>query len=276
MGDNSDQETIPVLIITERKSPRSKTLVEKLKEVENIDVVLVDASITPTYELCHEFDISYSQKHARISTGRELSPGEIGCAHSHNVARKIISNSKFGGVILEDDARICNTEIFRNSVMTFLRTKNAEASVLSLAGWKPRSLSENQHNAKNRVVEISKLFGVPPLAVGYALTPLAAKMLFDANSPVNSTADWPISECSYSVTNEILIFHGDNQTASIIDGGEGSVRVRPTFAKRLRVFLFLDFCLNRSKELDFRTYFTQVWLMKFYFYIDAVRMKMKK
>ena len=106
--------------------------------------------------------------------------------------------------------------------------------------------------------------------------PLAAKMLFDANSPVKSTADWPISKCSYLVTNEILIFHGDNQTTSIIDGGEKSVRVRPTLAKRLQVFLFLDFCLNRSKELDFTTYFTQVWLMKFYFYIDAVRMKMKK
>jgi hypothetical protein len=236
---------------------------------------MVEAKITPNYELCYENNIMFNQKMAKISIGRELLPGEIGCAFSHYSARKIISNSKFGGVILEDDARIRNSEVFYKSAAQFLQDQSGKASVLSLAGWNPAPLLENQDLNIEKMVRNLKLLGVPPLALGYALTPLAAKELIQGSYPIKETADWPSSKCSFFVTNGILAFHGDGRTPSIIDYGGSSLRVRPNLTQRLRTILFIDFTLKKSNQMNFRHYFAQIWLRKMYFYIDNLRMLLR-
>jgi hypothetical protein len=268
--------SMPVLVITERNSSRSDLLVLKLKEISQFEVIMVEAMITPNYALCHENNILFNQKMAKIFIGRELLPGEIGCAFSHYSARRIISNSKFGGVILEDDARIRSPEIFFKSAVQFLQAESGNASILSLAGWNPVPLLENQDLEIEKSVHNSKLLGVPPLALGYVLTPLAAKNLMQGGYPIKETADWPSSKCSFFVTNKILAFHGDGKTPSIIDYGGNSLRSRPNLTQRLRTILFIDFIIKKSCQINFRTYFTQIWLRKLYFYIDSVRMFLRR
>ena len=268
--------SIPVLIITAHNSRRSDPLLHKLKEISQFEVSMVEAKITPNFEVCNENNIVFNQNLARISIGRELLPGEIGCAFSHYSARKIISDSKFGGVILEDDARISSPEIFCNSVTRFLQTQGGNTSVLSLAGWNPAPLLKNQNLVIENFVRNSKLFGVPPLALGYTLTPLAAKNLIHGSYPIKETADWPSSKCSFFVTNNILTYHGDAETPSIIDYEGNSLRKRPKVSQRLKTIFFIDFVMRKPSQMNFRTYFTQVWLRKLYFYIDNVCMLLRK
>jgi hypothetical protein len=264
--------SIPVLVITERNSHRSDLLVAKLKQISQFEIIMVDAAMTPTYQLCIDRNILYDQELAKVYLGRELFPGEIGCAFSHYSARKIIADSIFGGVILEDDARIIRPDIFFNSVVEFLHAQSERASVLSLAGWRPKPHLEHQDDRFERVMRSLKLFGVPPLALAYALTPSAAKELTDGTYPIKETADWPSSKCSFFVTHKVVAFHGDSGTSSIIDYGGNSLRKRPKLAQRLRTILFFDLIMKRSNQINSRVYFNQVWLRKLFFYIDRSRM----
>ena len=272
---STEPGSIPVLVITGHHSHRSDLLVEKLKEVSQFEITMVEAKITPNYEICNRYNILFNQKIAKIFLGRELFPGEIGCAFSHYSARKIISESKFGGIILEDDARIIRPEVFLKSAAEFLQTQCGKPSVLSFAGWNPRPFSVNEDFEIDKLVRNFKLLGVPPLALAYALTPSAAKNLTLSSYPIKETADWPSCKCSFFVTSKILAFHGDGGTTSIIDYEGGSPRVRPKLRQRLEIILFIDFLMRKSDLMHFRTYFTQIWLRKLYFYIDGLRLLLR-
>ena len=162
--------------------------------------------------------------------------------------------------------------IFFKSVIEFLQAQSERVSVLSLAGWRPKPHLEHQDDKFEKAMRSLKLFGVPPLALAYALTPSAAKELTDGTYPIKETADWPSSKCSFFVTHKVVAFHGDSGTSSIIDYGENSLRKRPNPAQRLRTILFFDLIMKRSNQINSRVYFNQVWLRKLFFYIDRSRM----
>ena len=182
-----------------------------------IEVIHSIASITPDYEKCTELGIEYDQSLVECIYGRSLTPGEIGCANSHNLARDFVSRTSFGGVILEDDARIPNPGAVADLVVGFLRRSIGKPAVLSLTGIFPKPLAEDLILTASERFRFQRVFGEPPLAVAYAITPLAAEYLLKSNSPIKFMSDWPVSPNKYYVASPPGAYHGDLLTKSIID-----------------------------------------------------------
>lgn len=272
---NDENNKIPILIITEKQSQRSKPLFANLMHLQEISLYKVDAVMLNDLNAENISDLSYSQEFANFYLGRDLLAGEVGCAQSHNIARKMISSSRFGGVILEDDARILNSLEFLENVRNFLKVNEGKAAVLSLAGWKPRSIPKLNVSRNIETSKHIRLLGFPPLAVGYALTPLAGKYLYDANNPIKQTADWPQSKTRYFVTNRTIVFHGDFLTTSIIDSSHLNLRQRPSLRNRVRALLMLEYFQHKSTHLSFSLFFRGVWLPKLFWYLDRLRITLR-
>jgi hypothetical protein len=268
-------KNILLLVISEKNSQRSKNLTKKLNEVNDFKMTRVDAVMTRNSEQLQESEVNYDQDKARYYLGRNMLPSEIGCAASHNIARKLISESPWGGVILEDDARIPDLDLFSSLVTDFLEKNKGGAAILSLAGWKPKSFDyESDYEISREVTQI-RLLGHPPLALAYALTPLAAQLLYKSNRTIFQVSDWPKSKCRYFVTSSIVVYHGDQQTQSIIDPEGSDSRKRPDITSRLRV-LFLWQMFSKSAGFSAKEYFFAVWLQKVKWYADnflIVRLK---
>lgn len=207
---------IPFLIISEKSTDRSEVLKLSLANTQ-VKIIDLNASITPDYEKCAEFGINYDQRLVQCIYGRSLTPCEIGCANSHNLAREFVSKTPFGGVVLEDDARIPNPGAVSDLVVCFLKQNMGRAAVLSLAGVFPEPLSKDRILVKPTKFRYQRVYGEPPLAVAYALTPLAAEYLLRSNSPINFMSDWPVSSNKYYVAAPAGAYHGDSATKSIID-----------------------------------------------------------
>jgi len=158
---------------------------------------------------------------AEISNyGRSLTQNERACALSHMSAREIISQSEFGGVILEDDARIINLESFYSLSVHFLLRNTNRRKILSLVTYFP-----NKPKIKSQIWKKSyfRLLSNSPLAVAAAITPNAAKQLLK-NSKKNSTvADWPGFRCVFYILDAGVVNHGDDESESII--GNAGFRV---------------------------------------------------
>jgi GR25 family glycosyltransferase involved in LPS biosynthesis len=195
---------------------------------------------------------------------------EIGCAKSHNDARQLISEIHPGGVILEDDARISNMDDFFNQTRLFLFNHMDSPSVLSLTGF--RGLGKKLVKSHKRYT--LRLWGKPDLAVGYVLTSLAAAKLVEANSPITSVSDWPISSCKFHATLDPPIVHGDEETISTIDH-EGDLRNGPRTLFKIKTLFFIPYFTKASLDIAFKEYFEKVFLSRFFWSIDLWRFKLK-
>lgn len=200
---------IPVVIIKTPDSPRINPLLTQLNNVSGVEVNVIEA--TMGRDLGSELEFNNYQEFK--SYGRELTQNERACAISHTRARQIIAETEFGGVVLEDDARILDPEAFVQQASDFLQSHLGKRHVLTLLSYWIAPQSKIRRNRRNRTF---RLLAEAPLAVGVALTPMAARSLIAAAGEKSMTSDWPSSECIFFGLQTGVVRHGDSDTLSII------------------------------------------------------------
>lgn len=257
---------ILVVVIRTPNSNRYMPIESQLKCDDRFKIQYVEASMASNYSDLSLKNISYSPEKFELFNGRKLSPAEIGCADSHNRARKLIQSNSSGGVILEDDARIKDIDLFYNSVSIFLAQKSNSYSILNLTGFR------NLYSKSSKLTSYNRIFAYPDLAVGYALTALAALVLHQANLPISNVADWPRSCCKYYVPNFVSIIHGDSNTKSLIDLNTRFIRSKPKISFKLKQFAVMLFFFKLRNRVTFSEYFSVVVLTRFLWHFEKIRL----
>jgi GR25 family glycosyltransferase involved in LPS biosynthesis len=268
-------DRIFVVIIRTPNSDRSLVIEDLLKNDSRFEIRYIEASMTPNFSDVTRMNIDYSTKVFEYFWGRKLTPAEIGCADSHNKARKLIQDKPNGGVILEDDARIFDIDSFFTTVEYFLKNNRTNLSVLNLTGYRKLNLELVKVNSNNKSKYI-RLLGKPDLAVSYALTKPAAFELLNSNSPITTVADWPVSKCNYFVPLIPIVIHGDSNSRSFIDYDEKNFRVSKNLKSKLFDFTFISYVLKKESSIKLGLYITYVYKDRICWYLDYIRMKWLK
>lgn len=218
---------VSVIVISTPNSTRGAALIDQLSNSHDIDLKVIEASMLQGYDMARNRGIEFSEEYSSIFYGRSLSAPEIGCSDSHNRARKLLSTSSEGGIVLEDDAQIVDLGMFVATAEVFLHRNLGNSAVLSLHSTSRRSDRINLDKPYIR------LKGKPKLAVGYALTPAAASILLGANTPIKYVADWPVAKVSYSVVTTEIVLHNENipSTINTVNGSD-----RNQSASRFKTF----------------------------------------
>ena len=255
---------IPIVILKTPNVNRSRIIEESLRKQKYFQVELLKSTMAKTFTDLDSCFIKYELEEFNLLEGRELIPSEIGCANSHNIARNIIANTTFGGIILEDDARFINLDNLYLIVSSFLQHQIGKKAILNLTGFKNKSITSSNFS------KVHRLLGAPDLAVGYALTPHAASELTRSNSPIKYVADWPDSNCRFYVPLNPLVKHGDENTPSIITSGlidfrktNRKIVIKLFFCKILKIYL-------TNNRIGFLKYFRYQFLRRIYFHLDSL------
>jgi GR25 family glycosyltransferase involved in LPS biosynthesis len=211
--------------------------------------------------------IRIDQEYFWALTKRNLTLPEIGCAYSHNVARRECAQLEFGGVILEDDARIVDVNRFASSAFLFLEKYKDTSSILSLT-YGPGIKSSKESSSSFQIIE---LFGDAPLAVAYVVTPLAAKRLFQANNPVKYVSDWPKIKVKNYCLLHPLVSHGDINTQSTIDPTGALFRTKRNLRFTILKLTLLDFFMRSKGHLEFKDYLLHNFMKPIQFRLDSIQ-----
>lgn len=232
------ESRIPLILIEIPGLDRSKPLIEILTKTKIFDLIIFPAVMFKSGDINWKVD----HKYLKTSYGRKITDGEIGAAISHKEAQKILALSEIGGVILEDDARIEDLELFEDLVKRFIRNIPHSKSVLSLLPW----VHLNVYNleSKKRKRNIYKLLGSTPLSVGYVISKAAASELAAANELVRYLPDWPENNVNFFTSIEGVICHGDINSKSVI--GDGS---RVKVSKIKKILIYSGFAYLRNYKL---------------------------
>lgn len=207
---------LPLIIITTPNSKRVEPLLESVISDPRFVVKQIQATMGQDAENPSKFSIAQE-----ISNyGRCLTQNERACAVSHARARKIIHESVLGGIILEDDARITDVDKLYALSLSFLQRSSEKSHILSLVSYFP---SGSEIKARTRKKKFFRLLSHAPLAVGAAITPLAARRLVKNSIRYSMVADWPRLRCIFYILEVGVINHGDVETESIIGGVDSRV-----------------------------------------------------
>jgi GR25 family glycosyltransferase involved in LPS biosynthesis len=265
---------LDVYIIQTPNSDRSFTLIETLRKHPRIRVNIIDATMLKSESDLTGEKIPVDRNYFQAIEGRDLTFPEIGCAHSHNLARQHVMNSTFGGVILEDDARISDLEAFYTSTLDFLRSNSNRDLIIVLTGMM-KNHNKHKEMKPGDCPRFVRLLGNAPLAVAYALTPQAAGKLFNANSPIRYVADWPVRTSTFGFANPPTVIHGDGLTISSIAPSGNSFRLGPSLMKKLSLFTFYSYFRNKRFSISLTEYSNWVFKRRVYWYVDNILMFMR-
>ncbi len=252
---------LKVIIIKTPNSDRYLPIVKVLANNEKFNVVILEATILNNYSELFTKEIEYDTEKFLFFEGRELLPREIGCAASHNDARKIISKEIAGGVILEDDARIVDSEIFYRISIDFLKTNIGKSTILNLTGFR-HSSTLRKSTRKDQNLKVTRIFGEGDLAVAYAITPEAAYNLYKSNFPISWVADWPSSSTKFFVPLYPPVLHGDDLSGSIILDGKKEFRYGLTTFDKLRFLSFYIYFRGKSEKITLISYIKRVYIAR--------------
>jgi hypothetical protein len=259
-----NRKALLVVLIETPDSNRSAPLIRILRDDPRFELIRLPASMFNDHNEIRKAQISLNLDRFEFFNGRAMTPQEIGCSFSHNTARKIISTSPGGGVVLEDDARIGNLEDFYQIATKFLNKNSTKRKVLSLNMFR---LNPKQNFDKDGY---QALVGKPILAVAYALSPMAASTLLDENIPITSVSDWPNSRVRYFATFQEVVAHGDSETVSTININGSLFRSGLSLRKKINQIFFVDYFRDRPKEVNFLSYVQEIHWSKTTWYLDSL------
>ncbi len=258
-----------LVVVIDSGTGRSISLLNKLEKVVGVRVYVLNATMLREAQDLINAEIEYSDTGSRKLLRRSLTLPEIGCADSHNQARELLSNSEYGGVILEDDARICDVTAFIQLSRIFLVNLQGQSAVLNHSN--SASLSQTCSSHEDGRLSFRKLLAPSPLAVGYACTPSGAKQLFLNNTPIRYVSDWPNRNVAFYGANHDFVHHGDGSTVSTIDPSQSSARNQKSVLRSASILLGFDFVsYTYQYGLDF-SYFKDIWWKTFAHKISFLR-----
>ena len=259
------QPLIPLVIITVPNSTRIEPLLEQLNSSSLFDVIQFPAVMYDGSD--RKFSPNYKKQ--KVIYSRKLSNGEIGCAISHQMVQKAYKSTDSPCVVLEDDARIPNLEIFELVVLSYLEKHSNDKSILSLVPWNLENKST--HNL-DLAPEIIGLSGSTPTTVAYVITPKSMKEMSDSNSDFSFLPDWPPSSVKFYTTIYGVVTHGDSNTTSLIDviGRKKTKR-----SQNLLKLTFLPFIVNRDLFNNIAEYYNICIKPSFTWRIDSIKIRNK-
>jgi GR25 family glycosyltransferase involved in LPS biosynthesis len=253
-----------VIIIDTPNSNRSQPLVRSLGADPRFDVVRLPACMLNTYQDMRDQNIDVAFETFQFIERRLISPQEIGCATSHNRARHLLANSLSGGVILEDDARITNVDLFYETALNFLEKQSGKSSVLSMNNFRvSKELAINKEGSQ-------RLIGAPFLAVSYVATPSAARALYRANEPIKTVSDWPRTNIKYYSLFMPLVVHGDNDGLSTIDLDGQLNRKGLKLSAKITHLSFISFFISKPKTLSFLSFIDEIYWSRISWNLDTL------
>lgn len=267
MERSSRDTDLPLLVVISTPgSTRGDHLKSQLNANSGFRVHILDAVMVSDFSQIQESGIDVT----RMSKGllRPVLPNEIGCSISHNLARKIISEDALGGAILEDDVQIDSVTALLEVTSAFLETQKNVCSVLSLTTTLGRNISEG---LSNKVTRFYRLIGTPALAQGYVLTPDAARVLIEANTPVRHLADWPISGAKFFTSNRKTVGQPADIPLSTIDP-DGNKRGRGVEALQRKILMYFGiYYLTNSQYFEsINSYFREIVLHRVFHHVDRL------
>jgi GR25 family glycosyltransferase involved in LPS biosynthesis len=252
---------LDVYVIETPLSRRSAPLIKLLSSEARINLFRISAKMVSSDCDISDFGIKVNYKVFPLLEGRLLSHGEIGCAQSHNDARSLLAESTYGGVILEDDARILDLDSFVEISIDFLNQNRHSKRILSLTGISQIN-KLNRKKDKSPTYKWIRVYGHSPLAVANAITPMAASDLYNSNQPIKYVADWPYSKSKFYSVKVPVVSHGDETTGSLIDPSGSRRRVtKGNF--RFFIYSFLSYLATGNKQLGIRPYFNRIVVLRF-------------
>jgi GR25 family glycosyltransferase involved in LPS biosynthesis len=257
---------IDVIVLRTPQSDRFRPIQKVFEKDDRFRITLLDSTMANDYLSLNRIGVDFEQNFFNFFEGRNMTPREIACAHTHNLGRQLISNNINGGVILEDDARIIDINEFYKQVEYFLDKFKDSNSILNLTGFR------NIKNRNRSDVDLFKLMGYPDLAVAYALTKSAATNLLFSNTPISMVADWPIVKSKYYVPYNPFVQHGDKNTSSVILGDADDYRLGANKLTILSYLLFIKY--PKAKKLEVSSYyFKRVFLKRIFWHFDFLLLK---
>ena len=265
--DRVDQ--LPLVIIVTPQSDRKVALLKSLEPTISLDVIELEATMlkydSPEFLNPKLVNLEGS----KVIYGRSLSPAEYGCAISNSSAREILSRTPFGGIVLEDDARIIDLPRFIQNATNFLLDQQGKSSVLSFFDGTPYAPRLKSFNKMKK--PWIKVFGHTSFTVAYAITPQACRKLLEANTPTTFLADWPVTSTKFFLSTEALIKHGDENTKSVISTPNTENRIRPRFWTRLSILSFAYYLKKRKAGLSISTFLKCIWLPRVFWYLSKLK-----
>ena len=202
---------IPTVIIATPGMERFKPLANALEHGDLFDIIILRA--TMGHELLQASD---EEKECELKNyGRFLTANERACSISHAQARRIISESKIGGIIFEDDARILHLALLQEVAIDYLERFKDKKRVLNLVQYHPES-SVKRFGKFPDVPRYFPLLAESPLAVATIQTKFAAADLNQGAKTYSQVSDWPHSNCRFHILRRPLVSHGDEDTSSVI------------------------------------------------------------
>jgi hypothetical protein len=265
----SDKQ-LPAYVISTPNSPRKDSLIAQLKTHSGFQVIEIQAKMLTNDD--HDFMTTLNRNSAfyRAIYGRNVTAAEIGCALSHNEARRLLSLGSVGGLIFEDDARLNNVNEVYNYAIQFLRRFHGKKFVLSLYDGYVRTCPRFKFLARR--LHFLGSFGPPASAVAYVLTPSAASALYRSNSSCLYLADWPESRVKFRILVRTLVRHGDTVPSStIVSNPEQDFRLNKSYVNRFRLLFGYRPSQGRNIGLGFWKFFKLVWLRRIYSKMNHIK-----
>jgi GR25 family glycosyltransferase involved in LPS biosynthesis len=253
---------IKVLIVTVPNCNRVLPLESELNIAQNIEVIKFDAIMY--HRQIENFQPNFKKQ--RILYSKELSNGEIGCAISHQNIQARYKDYEESIVVLEDDARILDIELFEKLAREFIHKHQGSDAVMSLLAW---NHSVNVDKEKKDDHKIVRLVGRTPLTVGYVITPSAMRSLSKANADFAYLPDWPPTQTKFYITRSGVIEHGDGITESLIDK---TGRKKPNRLNSLFKFTMIPYLMNRKQFSGISEYLRFAFIPAFTWRIDRFRL----
>lgn len=172
----------PIILIN---CERDKARLEAVdKEIRSQGLTYEKLSATDKYELTDREIESYSKFQALLSTTRELSLGEIACAHSHYRTWQNVADGPASlALIIEDDIKITSS---LPEALDIARENIQEFDVLILRTDRRASDTAVQLPVPFKLVSFRKR---PNRACAYVLTKSAAKTLLNYRFPIRMPLD---------------------------------------------------------------------------------------
>ena len=255
-----------VFVICTPGSTRAVPLLEQLEFNPRVSLHKMTATMISEMSTVSHEGLRVNNDLARAIYGRNLLPGEIGCAISHNNARKSISSLPLGGLVFEDDARISDIESLISDSIKFLEQSIDSAKVLSFFTG---DSSVEKYYSQREKIKWSRVLGTTPYALAYAITARGAKLLYDSNNPVKFVADWPVAPVKFYASNNKYVRHGEINLPSTIEHNS-DLRRRPSAFLRVQILTGIYYFTNFRQVGNFRNYLEWMWLPRAFFYVQKL------
>jgi GR25 family glycosyltransferase involved in LPS biosynthesis len=253
--------SIKVVVVTVPESSRVLPLESELKKAQLLEMIKFDAVMY--HRQIENFRPNFIKQRTLYS--KELSNGEIGCAISHQNIQAKYKDNQESIIVLEDDARILNIELFEEVAREFICKHGESDAVLSLLAWKD-SVNVNKETDNHKIV---RLVGRTPLTVGYVITPSAMRSLSRANADFAYLPDWPPTQTNFYITRSGVIQHGDGITESLIDK---TGRKKLNRMNSLYKFTMIPYLMSREQFSGIREYLSFAIKPAFTWRIDRFRL----